>query len=218
MPHSKDLIVVVPDGAICLVVQTLLAERRPSLKIREVKFETLKDPLHDASPESRAVTLLRGYLRTHERALIIRDLEGSGWEQRGARRLRERLITTLNQNGWDLERIQAIVLEPEVEAWLRLDSVHVRELVRDRARQNVSSIALHFAHQVRQIVAAFGGEVCGKPVRPKECFEGVLEYYGIARSNALYRELARCESLEGCVVPSFQEFVNTLRAWFPQDP
>lgn len=96
------------------MVQALVTERRASLGIRELRVELLKDPLHDASPESKVVTLLRGYLRT-----------------------------------------------------------------------------------------------------PKECFEDILAFYGIPRSNALYRELARYESLEGCVVPSFRQFVETLKAWFP---
>lgn len=137
--YPSDLVVLVPDGAIRLVVQTLLTERRQSLGIREVRLELLMDPLHDASPESQIVMLLRGYLRTHERALVLRDLAGSGWEQRGALALRQALLKALKENGWSENR------------------------------------------------------------------------------DALYRELVRFESLDGCVVPSFRQFVETLRGWFPSE-
>jgi hypothetical protein len=217
MSYPHDLVVVVPDGAICLVAQTLVIQRRLSMGIREVDVELVKDPLHDASPESKVVMLLRGYLRTHKHAMVIRDLAGSGWEKRGAGALREALLRALTENGWEPHRIQAIILEPELEAWLRLTSVHVQKLVNDRARRNAGFSSLLFTDQVRQIVTELGGESRGKPRQPKECFEHILAFYGIPRSNALYRELARRESLDGCVVVSFKEFVQTLHGWFPSE-
>jgi hypothetical protein len=215
MAFDKDLIVVVPDGAILQVVQTLLEKRRPSLRVRDINFEVRKDPLHDASPEAKAVDLLRGFSRTHERAIVVRDLEGSGWESRGVDEFQEALASALSANGWTRQRVLAVVIQPEIEAWLRLGSVHVQRLIGARSRRNIELTALLFNQQVQNAVTATGGESHGKPVRPKEAFETMLEHFGIPRSNALYRELASNESIENCAVPSFCRFVNTLRQWFP---
>lgn len=214
MALQKDLIVIVPDGAILNVVQTLLGERHRSLQIRELSFEVRKDPLHDASPETKAVDILRGYLRSHKRAMVMRDLAGSGWEMRGANALEGKLTHALLANGWTMERVVAIVIEPEIEAWLRLGSTHLRKLVEERARRNTDLAGLLFSQQVQKAIEGSGGESKGKPDRPKEAFEGLLEEFGIPRSNALYRELARHESLEGCVIPSFRRFVDSLHRWF----
>lgn len=218
MAFEKDLIAVVSDVALFQVVHTLLEERRPSLHIREVQYEIRNDPLHDASPVQNAAEFLRGYLRTHHRALVMRDLAGSGWEPRGARELENALTGVLVANGWTPDRVAAIVIEPEVEAWLRLGSLHVRSLAQQRARRNLDSAVQAFAEQARRVVERTGGESRGKPAQPKEAFEGLLEHFGIPRSSALYRELAKRESLEGCRVPSFLRFVDTLRGWFPANP
>lgn len=214
MECDHDLIVIVPDGAILSVVYALLARRRSSLRIRTLSFDVIKDPLHDASPKDKAVHLLRGYLRSHYRAMVIRDLEGSGWEKLGAEALREAISKALIHNGWEPERITVIIIEPELEVWLRLGSVHMQKLVRERARQNAHLIGQFTAH-VRMAIDRSGGERCNKPARPKEAFAALLEQYWIPPSNALFTELAQRESIEGCSVPSFCDFVGTLRKWFP---
>lgn len=215
MAFDKDLVVLVPDGAIYSVVATLLEKRRPSLGLRQVAAEIIKDVWHDSSAESKAVELLRGFLRIHERALILRDLAGSGWETRGARSLEQALAAALAGNGWPSDRIAAIVIEPELEIWLRIGSPHVQTLIGEFARRNTAATGLRFAQQVQTAVQKSGGELRGKPRQPKEAFESVLEHFGVPRSNALYRRLSERESLTGCAVPSFQRFVGILQAWFP---
>jgi hypothetical protein len=212
--YDRDLVVLVPDGAIHTVVTTLLKERTASLGLRQVAFEVIKDVLHDSSPESKAVELLRGFIRSHQHALVMRDLAGSGWESRGADALQSELVRSLSANGWSEDRLATIVIEPELEIWLRLGSAHVQTLVTERARQKVHFTGLFFAQVVHEAIAASGGELHGKPRRPKESFESVLERFHIPRSNALYRELASKESLQGCVVPSFRRFVDILQGWF----
>jgi hypothetical protein len=218
MAFEKDLVVVVPDGAIHNAVTTLLEKRRSSLRLREITFDVLKDALHDSSPEAQAVELLRGFFRSHERAMVLRDFAGSGWESRGVRALEDRLTEALAANGWSRDRVVAIAIDPELEIWLRLDSPHLQALVTERARRNANQTGLPFKQHVQVAVQRCGGAIRGKPRRPKESFEAILEHFGIPRSNALYRELAMKESLEGCVVSSFKTFVAKLQQWFPDRP
>lgn len=215
MPFDKDLVVLVADGAIHHVVATLLEKRRAGLHLPDLSFEVVKDALHDSSPESTAVELLRGFVRSHERAMVLRDLAGSGWEDRGADALAQRLAQVLAAIGWSRDRIEPIIIEPELEIWLRLASTHMQALVAERARRNTHLSGPRFGQRVQAAVQQSGGELQGKPRRPKESFEAILEGFGIPRSNALYRELAAKESLQGCAVSSFNRFVATLQKWFP---
>lgn len=216
MAFPRDLVVLVPDGAIFMVVGALLEKRRASLGLRPVAFDRIKDALHDSSPEATAVTLLRGYRATHERALVLRDLEGSGWEHRGAPALESALTQALNAAGWPADRVAAVVIQPEIEQWLRLGSTHLEALVKAQARRRPALPEGAFPSVVQAAVAAHGGWTQRKPRRPKECFGAVLEAYGVPRSNALYGRLAEKESLSDCAVPSFRRFREYLRSWFAE--
>jgi hypothetical protein len=209
----KDLVVVVADGALQEILKTLIGERRASLGLRPITFDVTKDPLHDSSSPANAVSILRGCLRTHQRALILRDLEGSGWERQGAKVLEHELEKALMANGWKEDAAAAIVLDPEVEIWLRFDSAHIETLLRDRTRKPLPP-GWNYATLKAGIVAGYGGEHNGKPIRPKEVFEALLASQRIPRSNALYHVLAKKESLVGCQVPSFLKLRTILHQWF----
>lgn len=211
---THDLIVVVPDGAIEQVATTLLEHRASRLGMKKVRFEVRKDIFHDSSSKAATVNLLRGYIRTHRYALVMRDLEGSGWEAEGSEAMEKAFKNELAANGWP-NRVEVIALEPEIESWLRFDSAKFHDLVEEQARRNKPATALTVAASVVIAVQANGGATSGKPTRPKEVFEDVLAKFGIPRSNSLYGKLARNESLSGCRVASFNRFTKLLRDWFP---
>lgn len=206
---------LVPDGAYELVLPTLLKERAASFGIRPVAFiPPIKDPFKDSSYE--AVSLIRPYLKTCTHFLVLRDLHGSGWEEKGADALRAKIMDDLKKNGCPEDRTKVIVVEPEIEIWLRIGSTHVKNLARERARANRGEVDMLFDQVVIEKTAAHGGtNTQGKPNDPKKVFEEVLRHYRIIRSNVLYEELAKTESLRGCQVPSFVELTTTLQTWFP---
>lgn len=215
MKASPKLAILVPDGAYPLILRALVTARRASLGIRQVELEIIKDAFRDSSGE--AVELLRPYKASCSHALLVRDLHGSGWEDRGAMRLESHLRAELAASGWATERCDALVVEPEVEAWLRFDSPHLQKLIKERARRRKSETELLFRDVVQDSVANHGGGVnsIGKPHQPKEVFEDLLFHFGIQRSNALYENLAAAEGLKGCKVASFQRLVSLLKNWFP---
>jgi hypothetical protein len=147
---------------------------------------------------------------------MVRDLHGSGWEAKGADALRQKLSDNLNAIGCPEERSKVIIVEPEIEIWLRIGSTHMKQLVRQRARANGAEVDMLFDQLVEEKLEAFGGRnASGKPNDPKKVFEEVLRHYRISRSNVLYEELAKAESMRQCQVPSFQDLVATLQTWFP---
>lgn len=215
MSATEQLVVLVPDGAYPLVLSAIIDQRRPSLKIRKVSYKIVKDMFRDSSRE--AVELLRPFQRQCSYALVIRDLHGSGWEAKGAAELESSLKEEMLASGWESGKCEAVVVDPEIEAWLRFDSPHLHRLIRERARRRIEWDDLLIQPLIDDFISKQGGKnEHGKSLNPKETFEEVLRYFGISRSNALYGHLAALESLKGCSVPSFNRVVGILRGWFPE--
>lgn len=218
---KKDLIVLGADADVLTLIKVVILDRSESLGVRSMHTERadfLKDVLHDASPPENVAGLLRGFSRTHQRALVVRDLEGSGFEDRGAPELEKAITDALGRTGWSAERVEAVVIEPELERWLRFDSPHLAQVIRDSSRASAGWQSNHFRQKVAEIIAQTGGLENQKPIRPKEAFERILSAYRIPRSAKLYQELAERESLKGCTVTSFCKMVAALQKWFPNEP
>ncbi len=208
-----DLVVVTPDGSYPLVIEAIF-QRPQAVGIRAITREIVKDALHDSS--GNAIDLLRPYLGRAKKALLIRDFEVSGWEEQGAQALRNELTGLMQTNGWAEDSCAAIVVEPEIEGWLRMPSTHLENLVREKARRNRAHTFEQIRDGLERIIAGRGGRAStGKAVRPKETFEDLLRLFGIPRSNAHYQFLAERESLRRCESESFNTLVEILRGWFP---
>lgn len=215
MSAAEQLVVLVPDKAYPPVLSTFLDLRRASLGLRKVNYKIVTDMFRDSSRQ--AIELLRPFKRLCSHALIIRDLHGSGWEDKGAAALEDTIKQEMVVTGWSTGRCEAIVVEPEIEAWLRFDSTHLHQLIRDRARRKIEWDELLLQPLIDEVIEKRGGKnSLGKPKQPKEAFEEILRAFGIQRSNALYGHLASVESLKGCSVPSFNRLNQTLWSWFSE--
>jgi hypothetical protein len=195
----------------------MLLQRHQSLGIRMLETfpRIVPDPFHDSSDQ--AVDLLRPFQSSHLKALILRDLEGSGREAKGAEALEQHLHQQLIQSGWKPDNAAAIVLEPELESWMRFGSAHMGRVLAERARKNRDRCGL-WTDELHTICGKHGGmSADGKPLRPKEVFHDLLKVYGIPPSNAVLGKLAEKESLQGCLVPSFNRFRLLMQQWFPND-
>ncbi|MFZ2282066.1 MAG: hypothetical protein WAW39_29995 [Prosthecobacter sp.] len=208
----EDLVILTPDSAYKEVLPAILA-RYQALGIRSVTPVIVSDPYHDSS--GQAVELLRSYQSSHQRALVVRDIEGSGREVQGATALEINLHEQLIQSGWENDRAAALVLEPELESWLRFGSSHMGTVLHERARKNRDKL-VEWETKLQDICNEHGGmDQLGKPLRPKEVFRDLLKVYNIPPSNAILGRLAERESLRNCRVPSFLRFCDLMREWFP---
>jgi hypothetical protein len=212
-PHPmEDLVILTPDSAYKEVLPAILA-RHQALGIRVVNPVIVSDPLHDSSDQ--AVELLRPFQSTHHRALVFRDIEGSGREAGGVAALEAHLHGQLVQSGWPSDHVAALVLEPELESWLRFGSSHMGRVLEERARKNRDKLA-EWEAKLELLCTEHGGlNELGKPLRPKEVFRDLLKAYSIPPSNALLGRLAEKESLQACRVPSFIRFRELMQLWFP---
>ena len=203
----KDLVVLAADKDMEQTLQGLLA-RPPALDIRPIAFDIFVHPEHDPACARRGVSFLSRFARTYDHGLLLFDHEGSGREGVSRLEIQNDLNREFAGSGWE-ERARAIVVSPELEAWVWSPSPHVDEVAGWRNRQPALRDWLIEIGRLRE------GDV--KPRQPKEAFQAALRAASVARSSSLYRSLAEKVSLRSCEDASFQELRSTLREWFPQD-
>ena len=138
--------------------------------------------------------------------MVIFDCEGCGNENLSRQRLEEEVEGRLAANGWP-DRSRAIVIDPELEAWVWSNSPHVDAAMGWTGR----TPGLRRWLMEKGMLQATEQ----KPRRPKEAVEMALRVVQKPRSSAIYRELARTVGLERCTDPAFLKLKETLQRWFP---
>ena len=201
-----DLVILAADKDMEHAVLGLLS-RPPALGIRAISYDVFVHPEHDPGCALRGVTFLSNFAEQYRHGLLLFDHEGSGRESASVRELRESLNEEFANSAWG-DRAKAIVLDPELEAWVWSDSPHVDDVTGWRRRQPGLRRWL--------VEAGWTAEPVGKPARPKEAFQSALRVARTARSSSLYRRLAESVSVERCTDSSFQEFKNILQYWFSE--
>ncbi|NQT85103.1 hypothetical protein HQ563_18960 [bacterium] len=209
---KRDLVVLVADGNMEHALREIL-QRHRSLRIRHIDFNVIPH-VGKADPGcyGQSHSFLRFYERHFEHALVIFDLHGSGVEyQKGkeiakAEEVEKEVADRLRQSGWG-DRADAVVIVPELEAWVwgpspqvdqtlgwRGQPVGLREWLRDKDLWPESHV---------------------KPPDPKAAMEATLRQLHQPRSSSIYAELAKKVGLRHCRDRSFCRLVQILRSWFP---
>ena len=204
---ETDLVVLVADKDMRLTLRGVLS-RPLAVGIRPIAFDIYTHYEHDGACATEGVSFLSRFSRTHAHGLLLFDHEGSGREDSARVEIQEALNYDLSVAGWD-GRAQAIVITPELEAWVWSDSPHLDEVTGWKGRNPSLREWLRRSGHLRE------GEV--KPSRPKEAFRAALRQTRVPRSSALFEMLAERVSLRRCEDESFLELSNTLRAWFPPE-
>ncbi|MBI1764102.1 MAG: hypothetical protein HYR56_21970 [Acidobacteria bacterium] len=206
----KDLIVLVADKDMQLTVQGLLSNHY-KLGIRPLYYdpqEIYAHPGRDPGCFLKCESFLSGFLNSHSYALVLFDREGCGREHLTRDQIEAQIEARLTQSGW-AGRAAAVVLDPELEAWVWSDSPHVDGVLGWEARQpNLRSWLNE---------NGFLGESELKPARPKEALEAALRSAKKPRSSAIYFALTQRVSFARCQDAAFLKFKTQLRSWFPAD-
>ena len=205
---QTDLVVLVPDLDIAGTMESLL-NRTESIGIRPVSFSVSRHLRRDAGCRTGAVERLREFIRDHRYALVMFDKDGSGDPRESRESIRDDVELRLSKNGWE-NRCRAIVIEPELEAWIWSGSRHVPEVLGwqgDYAnlRDRLAALDLWSAD-------------VPKPSDPKRALKAVLRKTRTPLSAKLYRRLADRVSVRRCADPAFNELRATLQRWFPRSP
>lgn len=200
-----DLVVLTADKNTQLGLKALLA-RPEDLGIDPVTYEVVAHPRRDPAVLREAHQFLRVFLRRARYALVVFDRDGCG-DTASRTQLEARVEANLNANGWS-GRAGAVVIDPELEAWVWGDFPEVVTLLGWEDRPT----------ELRRFLSDRGLDWRRgrKPARPKEAMEAALEAARVTRSSSLYQELARRAPVNHCQDPAFLKLRNLLRAWFPR--
>ena len=200
----SDLIVLTADLDMENAMKGVLA-RHQSLAIRQISTDILRHPQHDPGCAVRGVDFLSRYADEYDHGLLVFDHAGSGREQTDRIQLQGSLNAELARPPWK-GRARALVIEPELEAWIWSDSPHVDAVLRWRNQPTPLRAWLS-----EQGWLSEGGV---KPERPKEAFLAALRRTRTPRSASLYRQMAERVSLSRCRDPAFLELKAILQQWF----
>ncbi len=202
----KDLVILAADKDLEFALKGLL-DRPEAIGIRAISADIFVEPEHDPACALRGVEFLTHFEAQYQNALLMFDHEGSGKESMTREALQEELNADFVHTAWG-ERAKAIVLEPELEAWVWSNSPHVDNVTgwRDREPRLRNWMEDNGWLQADAV----------KPERPKEAFEAALRQARRPRSSSLYKRLADNVSVRRCTDVSFTEFCETLRKWFPK--
>lgn len=203
-----DLVLLVADRSQQAGIDALLQYRFQNLGIRKLNYKSLLNPYHDCAKNQQIVEILRPFIADAQYALVVMDYEGSGREGKPTE-IEEDIKATLEKNGWK-NRVEVIVIEPELEIWVWGDSPHVDDVLGWRG--HVPGLRKWLELQ------EWWESNSPKPKRPKEALESALREVRMPRSSATYKNLAEKVGLERCRDTSFLRLNGILRNWFPQVP
>lgn len=206
--RQKDLVVLVADVQQEKTLKTLLQERQHSLGIRTITFDIHVHPLRDPAVFKEGDSFLVPFAASYDYALVVLDAAWDGAPAGGPSHLQTDLRRRMAARGWDENRCQVIVIEPELEAWVWTQSSVVPTVLRT-TWPDIRALAA----QLR-----CWDQDNPKPNRPKELLEVLLRQQRRARSSALFIELARQVTLDGCQDTAFVLLRKTLREWFGTAP
>lgn len=207
---NRELVILVADGTMRAVFAAFF-ERKFHLVLSCAPFDfnprldLFNNPLEtDGGVHRRCHEILRPYLNTHRRALVVLDQQFGA--ERPAEEVRVEIEQRLNANGW-AGRATAAVIEPELEVLLWQDNVNVERALR------------HQGGSLRQLLAADGRwpEGAPKPPAPKEVIQTLIRANRAGPPVVVYSQIAKAVSTAGCSDPAFHCVRDALRAWFPAE-
>lgn len=203
---SKDLVLLVADKNMEGALRGLLS-RPQSLGLREISCDLFIHPERDPGCLLRSHLLLQPFVHSHSRALVLFDRDGCGQESLDRAALEQQVEARLFGSGWG-DRAAAVVIDPELEAWVWNDSPHVAMAL--GWEDGESSIKEWLKEK------GWLPEGRTKPTHPKAAVEGALRISRRPRSSAIYQQLARKVSVDRCVDASFVKLRQVLSRWFPR--
>ena len=206
---AGDVVVLVADKDFEETVGALL-RRTDDLDIGSFRFEVRRHPNRDNGCRTGAANFLRPFLRRYRRSLVLFDRHGCG-SNLSRKEIQDGVETDLSKNGW-ADRTKAIVIDPELEAWVWGDVVRISSIL----GWGEDTAGLLRCLRSRSLWEPHGA----KPSDPKRAMRTVMECAPSGRrrkrSARMFHEIANSAAVDRCRDPAFNELRCTLRAWFPR--
>jgi len=202
----QDLIVLCADLDMKLGIGALLA-RSQHLGFHTIDFQVYTHDMRDPGVFQRAHDFLRPQCNRFSNAIAMCDFDGCGKERLLPReQIEARIEQRLQSNGWE-GRAAAVVIGPELEAWVWGDWRALAE----QADWSGGEASLRSWLIERSLIK----EHQAKPDRPKESLRRVLRQTNKSLSSALFAALGGMADTTSCTDPAFAKLVSQLQKWFP---
>lgn len=201
----RDLVLLVADQEIENVLSGLLARLPGILNIPQIDFKIIRYTDHDSGCAKTSDEWLRPYCNQFEQALVVFDRDGCGMETLTREAIESKVASDLQKNGWTQGTIAAIVIDPEIENWIWIDTPKVADTLHWRDEQGLYD-------WLRKNAWLHENE--HKPRRPKEALQAVLRRNKKPRSASIYSDIAKSVSFKNCKDPAFLKMMHYLKIWF----
>lgn len=184
-----------------------LLSRPQSLQIRPIQYRVQLFSRRDPGCLRQSHDFLRQFVNQFRYAIVMFDRDGCGQEQRTREELETEVERNLEACGWK-DRSAAVVIDPELEAWVWSDSSEVDAVLGWSGRE--PELRTWLTDQ--KLWTA--GEP--KPTDPKDAMQAALREVKQAQSASIFGQLAQRVSLRRCVAPAFSKLRTILAKWFPK--
>ena len=205
--HPANLVALVADRDIEETLAKLFG-RPQSLGVRQFPCDLRRYPGRDAGCRVDAANFLRQFLRSHRHALVVFDRKGCG-STLSREEIEGSVESELYMNGWG-NRARAVVIDPELEAWVWSGSPVVATALGWGERDGA----------LRSWLGQRGLWKTGhaKPDDPKgamiQALQGAPRATRRRRSARIFGDIAAGVPVEGCQDPAFRKLKATLQEWF----
>jgi len=167
----KDCVFLVADKDMEFSIRGLLT-RGESIEICDVSYDINVHPQHDPGCRTRGTELLRNFSNQYEQCFLVFDYEGSGENSLSAEDLEKQLEEQLVKFGWETDTAHVLVINPELENWVWVQSQHLANLLE---LSDMNSVKEWLEDEKFTLLEN------NKPERPKEAFEQRLEQIKMPR-------------------------------------
>ena len=203
---NGDMVILVPDKDWESGIKSLLSDRSEALSIRPLAHEIIVHSWHDPGIIKDGPELLRAYVPRFRYAVILFDFEGSGVDAARVEGLKASLEKRLSGVGFGCNQ-RVFVVIPELENWVWGNYNLITEIIgRPPGPVNLGTWLSRNGYLTHGVT---------KPYPPKTAFIDYLKAVNKPKSSSWYAVLASRLSVEECADPTFIEFRDTLRHWFP---
>lgn len=214
MRNKRPCVILVADNMMVGAIKGFFSNPQWHMKLGCSQFDfdprtdLICDSLgNDQGVYTRAHELLRPYLTSYDKAIVILDCDWNGKHRKQRSDITKHITGNLAVNGWDQGKHRVIAIDPELENWLwQGDNPNVADALGYKGKGSLRELLKH---------QGLWKEGAAKPDDPKAAALWVLRQTGQPLSSSVYERLCAKVGLGGCVDPAFNDLRNALLEWFP---
>lgn len=214
MINKRPCVILVADNMMVGAIKGFFSNPQWHMKLgcSQFDFDSRTDLIcdslgNDQGVYTRAHELLRPYIASHDKAIVILDCDWNGEYRKQRTEITAHIAGNLNMNGWDEGRHRVIAIDPELENWLwQGDNPNVANALGYKGNGSLRELLKH---------QGFWPDGAAKPTDPKAAAIWLLRHTRQPLSSSVYERLCARVGLGGCVDPAFLDLRNALIEWFP---